>query len=85
MAGYDEGQEPIIYLVSTAQRVVNSGAGFVFSDGHGIAAYTGWYDDLEDLDEVDWQIVYANYWKDTVEDMDRQRKKQAEIPPGVLS
>ena len=44
--GYGEGQEPLIYLVSTAQAIAQSGTRFVFSDGHGIAAFTYWYDDL---------------------------------------
>lgn len=76
---YNEGQEPIIYLVSTAQDVEQSKAGFVFSDGHGIAAYTTWYADLADLNKIDWKAVYAARWKDDVEDMDRQRRKQAEF------
>ncbi|MFV1976826.1 MAG: DUF4433 domain-containing protein [Candidatus Scalindua sp.] len=79
VAGYDEGQEPIIYLVSTAQTVQDSGVQFVFSDGHGIARYTQWFDDLDDLDKVDWTAVNAKYWHDTVDDMDRQRRKQAEF------
>jgi len=77
--GYDEGQEPLIYLASTAQAVADSGAGYVFSDGHGIAAYTNWYDDLSDLDKVDWDMVYQRYWADNINDMDRQRRKQAEF------
>lgn len=28
---------------------------------------------------MDWNTVYANYWADTNEDMDRQRRKQAEF------
>jgi len=77
--GYTEGQEPLIYLVSTAQTVRESGTKFVFSDGHGIAYFTAWYADLRDLDKVDWDTVYARYWKDDVDDMDRQRRKQAEF------
>lgn len=76
---YSEGQEPLIYLVSTAQEVHNSGTGFVFSDGHGIAAFTQWYDDLQHLDDVDWSMVYQKYWADNMNDMDRQRRKQAEF------
>jgi len=79
VAEYDEGQEPLIYLVSTAQRVNQSGAGFVFSNGHGIAAFTDWYDNLSNLDKVDWDMVYQRYWTDNVNDMDRQRRKQAEF------
>lgn len=77
--GYDEGQEPLIYLVSTAQAVANSGTGYVFSDGHGIAAFTSWYDNLAELDQVDWDMVYQRYWHDNIDDMDRQRRKQAEF------
>jgi len=76
---YREGQAPLIYLVGTAQRIRDSGALFVFSDGHGIAAFTEWFDTLERLDRVDWNMVHERYWADTVEDMDRQRRKQAEF------
>ena len=79
VAGYNEGQEPLIYLVSTAQAIAAAGVPFVFSNGHGIAAYTAWYDDLDRLEEVDWEIVGAHYWADTLDDMDRKRRKQAEF------
>jgi len=77
--GYDEGQEPLIYLKSTAQAVKQSGVGYVFSDGHGLASFTGWYDALCHLDEVDWSIANERYWRDTDEDNDRKRRKQAEF------
>jgi hypothetical protein len=77
--GFDAGQEPLIYVVSTAQAVEQSGAGFVISDGHGIAAFTRWYHDLVDLNKLDWDAVASRYWADTVDDMDRQRRKQAEF------
>jgi len=76
---YREGQEPLIYLVSTAQLIKESGSGFAFSDGHGVASYTRWFDDLRYLDKLDWDTIYANIWKDTMDDMDRQRRKQAEF------
>jgi hypothetical protein len=79
VVGYNEGQEPLIYLVSTAQSIAESGAGFVFSDGHGLAALTSWYDSLRYLDEIDWNIVCQRYWRDNDEDNDRQRRKQAEF------
>lgn len=77
--GYSDGQAPLIYLVSTAQAIREAGGRFVFSDGHGIALFSTWYDDLADLDKVDWVAVHARFWKDTIEDMDRQRRKQAEF------
>lgn len=77
--GYNEGQAPLIYLVTSVERVQGAGCQFVFSDGHGLAGYTGWYDDLQKLDEVDWSIVGARYWNNTPDDNDRQRRKQAEF------
>jgi hypothetical protein len=79
VADYDEGQEPLIYLVSTAQGVEAAGVDFVFSDGHGLARFTDWFDDLKQLDDVDWQMVNQRYWSDNLNDMDRQRRKQAEF------
>jgi len=77
--GYNKGQEPLIYIVSDVQLVNNSDVKFVFSDGHGIASFTSWYNDLKDLDKVDWDTVYTNYWYDDVDNPDRQRRKQAEF------
>jgi ssDNA thymidine ADP-ribosyltransferase, DarT len=79
VAGYQEGQEPLIYLVASVQTVVEEGVPFVFSDGHGIAAFTSWYSDVAALDKVDWDMVYQRYWADSVDDMDRQRRKQSEF------
>lgn len=79
VAGYSDGQDPLIYLVSTAQRVQQQNVPFVFSDGHGIAAFTSWFADLVDLNKVDWAAVKATYWRDIAEDTDRQRRKQAEF------
>jgi len=76
---YNEGQEPLIYAVSTVEAITQAGLDFVFSDGHGIATFTQWFDDLNDLDKIDWDVAYADYWADTVDDMDRQRRKQAEF------
>jgi hypothetical protein len=79
VSGYDEGQEPLIYLASTAQAVDSASIEFVFSNGHGLAFFTDWFNDLDRLGEVDWNMVYERYWKDTIGDMDRQRRKQAEF------
>lgn len=77
--GYNEGQDPLIYLVSSAQAIATAGIKFVYSDGHGLASYTEWFDDLSELEKVDWNVVYQRYWKGDINDMDRQRKKQAEF------
>ncbi len=79
VSGYDEGQEPLIYLVSTAQAVAESGLGFAYSDGHGLVALSDWFDSLDDLRKVDWNVVNRRYWADTIDDPDRKRRKMAEF------
>ncbi len=76
---YSEGQEQIIYLVSNVQLIEKKGLQFVFSDGHGISRVTEWYDQLSDLNKIDWKMVQERYWKETDEDPDRKRRKQAEF------
>ena len=76
---YHEGQRPLIYTVSTVEAIARANLDFVFSDGHGIVAFTQWFDNFSFLTKIDWEMVYADYWADTVDDMDRQRRKQAEF------
>jgi hypothetical protein len=77
--GYREGQEPILYAVTSLRQVEASGRPWVFSDGHGLARLTHWYDDPANLHKVDWDTVNADRWNDTDTDPDRQRRKQAEL------
>lgn len=79
VAGYNEGQEPLLYLATRLKHVKATGARFVFSDGHGLAAFTDWFDHTTALDRVDWALVGERYWRDTPEDNDRKRRKQAEF------
>ncbi len=76
--GYADGQERLVYCVSNAQAVAKAGLPFVFSDGHGLARLTAWFDDLAQLGSIDWDMVNERYWSDTLDDSDRQRRKQAE-------
>jgi len=78
--GYDEGQGPLIYLVSSAQAVEASGAAFVFTDGHAIMApLTNFFTDLAHLDRLDWGVIRGKYWFDSPQYPDRCRKRQAEF------
>jgi hypothetical protein len=73
------GQTTVVHLVSTAEAVSAAGLGFAFTDGHAIVALSEYYDDLADLDQVDWPLMKARYWHDTLDDMDRKRRRQAEF------
>lgn len=73
------GQKDIVYLISNTRRVDAEGCKYVFSDGHGIMTFSDFYDDLNDLEAIDWDIMIAKYWRDTFEDPDRKRRRQAEF------
>ncbi len=77
--GYDEGQGPVIYLVSDAQEVASSATPFVFTDGHAIMALSEFFDDLAHLDRVDWSVMKPKMWNDTDRLPDRKRRRQAEF------
>lgn len=72
-------QDSIVYLVSTVEAVHRAGLRYVFTDGHPIPAYTGFYDDLAHMTEVDWPLMKAKWWHYTQEDPDRPRRRQAEF------
>ena len=77
--GYEQGQAPLIYLVTKAQTVNNSGSEWVFTDGHATMAFSEFFDDLKDLDEIDWEVMESRYWSDTPTLPDRKRRRQAEF------
>jgi hypothetical protein len=77
--GYADGQSPVIYLCSTAEAVRKAGLRWVFTEGHADMLFTDFFDDLKDLDKVDWDLMQARYWNDTNDDPDRKRRRQAEF------
>ena len=42
-------------------------------------AMSDFYEDLQDLDAVDWSVMAGKYWNDTNTDPDRKRRRQAEF------
>ena len=78
--GYSGGQTEVVHLVSTIERVEAAGLGWVFTDGHAeMAPLTDFYDDLTDLNKVDWELMQSRYWFDTDDYPDRMRRRQAEF------
>lgn len=73
------GQESVLHMVGFAQTVQSAGLRCVFTNGHGIMTLTDFFDDLAQLNEVDWPLMSATIWKDTVTDPDRKRRRQAEF------
>ena len=77
---YTGGQDPLVYLVSSAEAVAASGACFVFSDGNCAATVTCFSSDLTQIDSVvDWEVMRSQMWANTADDPDRRRRRMAEF------
>ena len=72
---YEEGQEPIVHLVSSVDSVVANGRPWAFTDRHADLGYANQYDSLDDLDKVDWSVMPERYWSDS----EIKEKRQAEF------
>lgn len=78
--GYDGGQEGVLHLVSNAEAVDRAAdLQFCFTEGHAEMGFSEFFEDLHDLSKVDWRVMKALYWRDTEEDLDRKRRRQAEF------
>ena len=80
LPNYTEGQDPLVYLVSTVENVAEAGLRCLFSDGNCAATVTQVFDDLGRLGTViDWQVMRGRMWNNTAEDPDRMRRRMAEF------
>jgi hypothetical protein len=77
--GYEEGQGPVVYLVTNCQTIEQSGLPYVFTDGHAVMRRTQFYNNLSDLDKIDWPLMKAKMWNATADDPDRTRRRQSEF------
>jgi len=76
---YTQGQAALIHLVSDVEDIDARGLNFVFTDGHAVMQFTDFFDDLDYLGAIDWDVMESRYWSDTNEDNDRKRRRQAEF------
>ena len=76
---YQEGQRPLVYLVTDIGTIASMGLVYVFSDGNCASAFTEYSDSLDRLDMVDWPLMNATIWKNTAADGDRMRRRAAEF------
>ena len=51
-------QEKLIYFVSTAKTIQNLGLEFIFSDYHAVVKYATFYENLKDLDKINWDLFF---------------------------
>ena len=71
-------QREIIYLVYLLDDLLAQGAEILLTDGHAKSGQTTFLLPEDDLSVIDWSATRATDWKNTPNDWDKQRRKQAE-------
>jgi ssDNA thymidine ADP-ribosyltransferase, DarT len=80
VAHYQDGQTPLVYLVTTIEDVRRAELRWVFSNGNCGAPTTEYFNDLHLLDaKVDWNLQEAIMWNDTADDPSRATRRAAEF------
>lgn len=77
--GYAGGQRSVAHLVADAELMVESGALCVHTDGHAAMQPITFHPGCSGFDRLDWTLINGWSWKNTPEDGDRKRRKQAEF------
>jgi hypothetical protein len=70
--------EEIIYLVCKLDAIINQ-IDYLFTDGHGYATLSNWYEDIANLQNISLEDVNRKIWENTATDPDIMRRKQAEF------
>ncbi|MET8122961.1 DUF4433 domain-containing protein [Micromonospora sp. NPDC005291] len=77
---YPDGDDPLVYLVSSLEKVHHAQLSWVASDGNCAATLTSFSGVLDDLAElVDWALMGERIWRNLPEDPDRVRRRMAEL------
>lgn len=72
-------QHELAYIVCRLDAILARCSEWVFTDGHARDRLSRYFNDLTNLNEIDWNVVGDQYWRNTEDDFDRQRRKQAEF------
>jgi hypothetical protein len=70
--------DEIVILVSSLYRVEELGLPFVFTNAHAYPSWTNYYNDLENLDQIDWSILQRRDFKRDPDDPRKMERYQAE-------
>lgn len=68
----------IVILVSSLHRVRELGLPFLFTDSHAYSGLARFYDDLAQLDRIDWNLLQRRDFKRDPEDPGKLERYQAE-------
>jgi hypothetical protein len=71
-------QEEIVILVSSLHHIHEQGHPFLFTDCHAYYQWANFYDDLADLDKIDWPLLQQRNFKRNPDDPAQFERYQAE-------
>ena len=60
--GYEGGQKRVVHLVSSVQSAVTVGQPWAFTDRHAEPPEADYFENLDDLHRLRWEIIRANNW-----------------------
>jgi hypothetical protein len=72
-------QREIVYICCRYKDIATYCGQWCFTNGHAKSNITDFFNQQEDLDKVDWTMVFERMWRNNEEDYDRMRRKQAEF------
>ncbi len=79
VATYVEGCDDLVYLVTTAERLLESGSPVVFTDRNAVLAIASFASTIEEAEErIDWPLMRARIWRNTDDDPARVERRMAE-------
>lgn len=61
VANCREGQNSIVHIFSNVEKTAAENLPFVFTDGQEDMATSRFFDELRDLDKIDWNIMRGKY------------------------
>ncbi len=77
---YPGGDHPLVYLVTSVERLLSAGLPWAASDGNCASPVTRYTATVADLaHHVDWPLMREQYWRNTPDDSDRMRRRMAEF------
>jgi hypothetical protein len=82
--GCDYRQNDIVHLVTSAQTIKEGGHKFIFTDMHAVKTDASFFDDLTNLDKVDWALFfevpliagYCRFWQNRPRPLHHARRKE---------
>lgn len=76
---YNGGCDQLVYLTTTVERLLEVGIRPIFTDRNATIAYASFTDDVTALDSsIDWTLMDARDWYDTLAAPDRKERRMAE-------